>query len=139
MNSRWLQGPGHEAWRLLRGQRAPLTVALLLVLANRLAALALPTASRYIVDEVIGQRRSDLLLPIALLASLALLVESASAFGGTQLGGLAGHRAMAGLRRELHKRVTGLPLSSTDHVASGSLASRVVSDTEQVRFLVGNG
>lgn len=139
MNSRQLQGPWHEARRLLRDQRAPLTAALLLVLANRLAALALPTASRYIVDEVIGRRRSDLLLPIALLAGLALLVESASAFGGTQLGGLAGHRAMAGLRRELHKRVTGLPLSSMDHLASGSLASRVVSDTEQVRFLVGNG
>ena len=94
--------------------RGPLILALLLVVANRLAALALPTASRYVVDEVIGRQRIDRLGLIALLASAALAIETAAAFGAMQLAGVAGQRAIAALRQELQERVVGLPLRRLD-------------------------
>lgn len=139
MSSHLPSGGWHEAQRLLRRHRTPLSATLLLVLANRLAALALPTASRYVVDEVIGRQRADLLAPIALLACAAVAIETSAAFGAVQLAGLVGQRAIAGLRQELHGRMMGLPLSRIDDVHSGALASRVMTDTEQVRYLIGNG
>jgi ABC-type multidrug transport system fused ATPase/permease subunit len=136
-------GTSSATWReargLLRRQRGPLILALLLVVANRLAALALPAASRYVVDEVIGRQRSERLGLIALLACAALAIETAAAFGAMQVAGVAGQRAIAALRQELQARVVGLPLRRLDASNSGALAARVMTDSEQVRFLVGNG
>lgn len=128
-----------EASRLIRRHRGPLMLALLLVVVNRLAALALPTVSRYVVDEVIGRHQIGLLPLIALLACAAVTIEAAAAFGAVQLAGVAGQRAVAGLRQELQKRVVGLPLWRIDDARSGSLAAQVMTDSEQVRYLVGNG
>ncbi len=128
-----------EARRLLHRQRWPLTLALLFVVVNRLAALALPAASRYVVDEVIGRQRSERLGLIALIVCAALAIETAAAFGAMQVAGVAGQRAIAALRQELHARVVGLPLRRLDASSGGVLAARVMTDSEQVRFLVGNG
>ena len=128
-----------EAQALLRSQRGLLLPALALVVGNRLAALALPSASRYVVDEVIGRQRNDQLGLIALLACVAIALEAATAFGAMLLAGVAGQRATAGLRREQQARVTGLPLWRLDELGSGTLAARVMTDSEQLRYLVGNG
>ncbi len=128
-----------EAQRLLRRQRGLLTSALALIVTNRLAALALPTASKYMVDEVIGRQRSDQLGIIGLLACAAIAIEAATAFGAAQLAGVAGQRAIAGLRQEQHARVMGLPLRRLDLLGSGALAARVMADSDQVRYLVGSG
>jgi ABC-type multidrug transport system fused ATPase/permease subunit len=136
-------GTSHPTWPearlLLRRHRGPLMLALLLVVVNRLAALALPTASRYVVDEVIGRHQIGLLPLIALLACAAVAIEATAAFGAVQLAGVAGQRAVAALRQELQKRVVGLPLWRIDDTRSGSLAAQVMTDSEQVRYLVGNG
>ncbi len=133
------QGAWREAHLLLWRHRRPLLTALLLVTANRPAALALPMASRYVVDEVITRRRTELLEIIALLACAAIAIETASGFGAVQLAGVAGQRAVAGLRQDLQRRVVGLPLRLIDDSSSGSLAARVMLDSEQARYLVGNG
>ena len=132
-------GAWHEARRLLRRHRAVLGAALGLVVINRLATLALPAASRYVVDEVIAQHRTDGLWAVALLSCTAVAIEASTGFGAAVLASLAGQRAIAGLRRELHARLLRLPLTRIDDAQTGSLASRVVTDTEQVHFLIGNG
>jgi subfamily B ATP-binding cassette protein MsbA len=137
--SRAAPGAWHEARFLLRRHREQLAAALLLVVANRLAALALPTASRYVVDEVIGRRRVELLEIIVPLARVAIAIETAAGFGSVQLAGVAGQRVVAGLRQDLQRRVVGLPLRHLDVGSSGSLAARVMLDSEQARYLVGNG
>jgi len=136
-------GVRSAAWKeggaLLRRYRGPLVLALLLVLLNRVAALALPFASKYVVDEVVTRQRADLLVPIALAACAAVVLEAATAFGSTRVGGIAGHRAVADLRAELQQRMLGLPLSRIDAGQSGSLAARLVTDSDQIRYLVGTG
>jgi ATP-binding cassette, subfamily B, putative efflux pump len=139
MRSATRQGAWREAHLLFCRNRRPLLAALLLVAANRLAALALPMASRYVVDEVIARRRTELLELIALLAFAAIAIETATGFGAVQLAGVAGQRAVARLRQDLQRRVVGLPLRLIDEGSSGSLAARVTLDSEQARYLVGNG
>lgn len=128
-----------EAGALLRRHRGPLLLALLLVVMNRVAALALPAASKYVVDEVIVGRRPGLLLPVALVVCGAVVVEALTAFGAAQLAGVAGQRAVAEVRRGLQERVLRLPLQRIDTAQSGTLAARVMADSEQVRYLVGTG
>ena len=136
-------GPSSRAWgearALLLRHRRPLLVAAQLVVVNRLAALALPAASKYVVDEVIGRQRSDALWLIGPLACAAVAIEAATAYCATQIAGVAGQRAVAGLRRELQARAVRLPLRLLDASRSGALAARVMTDSEQLRFLVGNG
>lgn len=132
-------GAWFEARRLLRQHRRPLTGALLMVAMNRLAALALPAGSRVVVDEVIGRQRTGLLLPIALVVSLAIAIEAATAFGAAQTAGGAGQRAVAFLRRELAARAIRLPLRDIDDLRGGALAARVITEPEQIRSLVGTG
>ncbi|HEU5169427.1 MAG TPA: ABC transporter ATP-binding protein [Gemmatimonadales bacterium] len=132
-------GAWREARALLRRHRWPLTAALFLVVANRIAALALPAASKYVVDEVIGRQRIGLLVPIALLTCAAVVLEAATAFGAGQVAGLAGHRAIAELRRRLQQRMVGLPLRRLDALQSGALAARLMTDSEQLRYVVGSG
>jgi subfamily B ATP-binding cassette protein MsbA len=114
-------------------------LALGIVAVNRVAALALPAASRYVVDEVIGRQRTDQLAFISLLVCAAVAIEALAAFWATQVAGVAGQRAIAGLRQELQARVIGLPLRRIDASHTGALAARVMADSEQVRYLVGNG
>jgi len=128
-----------EAAALLRRHRGSLVLALLLVLINRVAALALPFASKYVVDEVVTRQRADLLVPIALLACAAVVLEAATAFGSTRVGGIVGQRAVADLRRELQQRMLGLPLSRIDAAESGSQAARLMADSDQIRYVVGTG
>ena len=128
-----------EAQKLIGSQRVLLMPALVLVVVNRLAALALPIASKYVVDDVIGLQQSHRLGLIGLLACAAVAVEAATAFGVMQLAGSAGQRAIAALRREQQARGMGLPLWRIDSLGSGALGARVITDSEQVRYLVGNG
>jgi ATP-binding cassette, subfamily B, putative efflux pump len=51
-----------EAGKLIWTHRYRLAFGLLLLFLNRLLGLALPASSKYLIDEVIGKDREDLLL-----------------------------------------------------------------------------
>ena len=139
MKARAASAAWQETRLLLHRHRRPLACALVLVVVNRVAALALPIASRYVIDDVIGQGRTDLLLPVVLFVFGALALEAATAFGAAQLAGVAGQRAVAELRQGLQERMLGLPLQHIDAGQSGILAARVMTDSDQLRYLVGSG
>jgi subfamily B ATP-binding cassette protein MsbA len=101
--------------------------------------VSLPAASRIVVDEVVGHRRLDLLLPIAILVSLAISLEAVCSFAAAQAAGIAGQSATAQLRCELGSRALRLPMRTLDDVPSATLATRIMTDTDQVRHLVGTG
>ena len=128
-----------EVRRLLLRYRKPLLAALILSAIGRVAALAVPTASRHVVDDVIGLRRTGQLGWIALLAGIAVATEAAAGYAASQIAGVAGQRATADIREELQARVVSLRLRDLESHSGGTLATRILADAEQVRFLVGLG
>ncbi|HEX6864612.1 MAG TPA: hypothetical protein VF414_17410, partial [Thermoanaerobaculia bacterium] len=86
-----------EVRRLLHRERRSIAAALGLVTVSRVAAMGLPSASRYVVDEVIGRQRGDGWGLVALFASVAVSVEAVAGYGAAQLAGVAGQRAVADL------------------------------------------
>ncbi|HXT51239.1 MAG TPA: ABC transporter ATP-binding protein, partial [Thermoanaerobaculia bacterium] len=128
-----------EARDIIWARRGRLALGLLLMVISRLASLVLPASSKYLIDEVLTQRHTELLVPIALASAAATLVQAGTSFALAQLLGVAAQRAITELRRQVHSHVMHLPVSYFDTVKSGELVSRVLNDAEGIRNLVGNG
>jgi ABC-type multidrug transport system fused ATPase/permease subunit len=119
--------------------RGTLALGLSLTLVNRLAGFVLPATSKFLIDDVVGQGRADLLIPLAAAAGLATVVQASTSFAISQVVSLAGQKAITVMRRTVQAKVMRLPVSFFDDTQSGVLISRVMSDAEGVRNLIGTG
>ena len=128
-----------EARELVWQHRYRLGVGLALMLVNRLAGLVLPWSSRYLIDQVVGQRQADLLGVIAFAVGAAAIVQSLSSFGLSQILGVAAQRAITDMRKSLQAFVLRLPIAYFDSTKTGILISRIMTDAEGIRNLVGTG
>jgi ABC-type multidrug transport system fused ATPase/permease subunit len=126
-------------WELVRPRRGLLALGFLLMLMNRVAALVLPYSTRYVIDSVIIQRHAQLLKPLVLAVLAATVVQGITSFSLTQLLSKAAQRLIAELRRKVQAHVGRLPVSFHDSTESGVLVSRIMSDVEGVRNLIGTG
>lgn len=134
-----LESVWREARMLVWQQRKRLLWALLLMMVGRLAGLVLPASSKFLIDDVLGKGERDLLLPLALAAGVATLVQAATGWGLANLLGIAAQKQIAEMRKRLHAHVLRLPTSYFDGSKSGELISRVMTDAEGIRNLVGTG
>jgi len=128
-----------EARTLIWKHRAQLAVGLGIMLVNRLAGLVLPATSKYLIDDVVGKHDARLLVPLALAAGAATLVQAASSFALSQVLGVTAQRAITDMRREVEAHVIRLPIRFFDSTKSGVLISRIMTDAEGIRNLVGTG
>jgi ABC-type multidrug transport system fused ATPase/permease subunit len=128
-----------EARRLIWARRGRLAIGLGLMLISRLAGLVLPATSKYLIDDVIGKRRTELLVPLALAAGAATLVQAVTSFALSQVLGVAAQRAITDMRRRVEAHVARLPVRYFDSTQSGVLISRIMTDAEGIRNLVGSG
>jgi len=128
-----------EARRLIWQHRSRLAIGLTLMMVNRLAGLVLPWSSRYLIDQVVGQRRAELLGVIAAAVGAAAIVQSISSFGLSQILGVAAQRAITDMRKSIQAFVVRLPIAYFDSTKTGILISRIMTDAEGIRNLVGTG
>jgi subfamily B ATP-binding cassette protein MsbA len=128
-----------EARELVWAHRRRLTFGLALMLVSRLAGLVLPASSKWLIDEVIGKNRTDLLLPIALATGAATFVQAVTSFVLSQTLGVAAQRAITDMRKRVQARVMHLPVRYFDSTQTGILVSRIMNDAEGIRNLVGSG
>jgi subfamily B ATP-binding cassette protein MsbA len=128
-----------EARALIWSHRRRLAFGLILMLVNRAAGLVLPATSKWLMDDVIGQQRWELLTTLALAAGAATIVESATSFLLSQVLGVAAQRAITDMRKEVEAHVMRLPIRYFDSTKSGVLISRIMTDAEGIRNLVGTG
>src|SRR6267378_4751598 len=132
-----------DAWRdareLIWSHRYRLALGMLLMVVNRLVGLVLPASSKYLIDDVIIRHRSELLVPLAAAVGAATLVQALSSFALTQILGVAAQRAITEMRKSVQEHVARLPIRYFDSTQTGVLISRIMSDAEGIRNLVGTG
>ena len=92
-----------------------------------------------VIDRVIGQKRPDLLVWIAVAVAGATLVQAVTSFALSQILGVAAQRAITDMRRSVQQYVLRLPTNYYDSTKTGVLISRVMNDAEGIRNLVGTG
>jgi subfamily B ATP-binding cassette protein MsbA len=132
-------GAWEEARGLIWAHRKRLSLGLALMLINRLSGLVLPTTTKYLMDDVISKGNWDLLPKLALAAGLATTVDAVTAFTNSQVLGVAAQRAITEMRKDVEAHVMRLPIRYFDSTKSGVLISRIMSDAEGIRNLVGTG
>ena len=126
-------------WELVRPRRGLLAIGFVLMAINRIAAFVLPSSTRYLIDNVITKRQTYLLKPLVLAVLLATLIQGITSFGLTQLLSKAAQRLITELRQKVQSHVARLSVSFHDSTKSGVLVSRIMSDVEGVRNLIGTG
>jgi ABC-type multidrug transport system fused ATPase/permease subunit len=126
-------------WELVQPRRGLLAVGFILMVVNRVASLVLPGSTRFLIDNVIIKRQAYLLKPLVFAVLLATLIQGITSFSLTQLLSKAAQRLIAELRQKVQAHVGRLPVSFHDSTKSGVLVSRIMSDVEGVRNLIGTG
>jgi subfamily B ATP-binding cassette protein MsbA len=109
------------------------------MIVNRAAGLVLPGSSKYLIDNVIGQNQAELLLPLAAAVGGASLVQAGTSFAMSQVLGVMAQRAITDMRKSVQAHVSRLPVSYFDSTKAGVLISRIMTDAEGIRNLVGTG
>ncbi|MBZ5496318.1 MAG: ABC transporter ATP-binding protein/permease [Acidobacteriia bacterium] len=109
------------------------------MLISRVAGLVLPACSKFLIDDVIIKHRHDLLPLLALAAGAATLIDAATSFALSQVLGVAAQHAITDMRRSVEAHVVRLPVSYFDSTQTGVLISRIMTDAEGIRNLVGTG
>ncbi|MEO8592395.1 MAG: ABC transporter ATP-binding protein [Candidatus Solibacter sp.] len=124
---------------LVRPRRGKLALGFLLMLIGRLCSLVLPGAPKFLVDNVINGGQTHLLNPLVGAVFAATIIQGITSFSLTQLLSKEGQRLIADLRRRVQEHVGRLPVAYYDANKSGALVSRIMSDVEGVRNLIGTG
>ena len=112
---------------------------LVLMAINRAAGLVLPSSAKYLVDNVVGKRQGQLLVPLVLIVIAATAVQGVTSFALTQLLSKAAQRMIADLRRQVQAHIGRLSVAFHDANKTGALVARIMSDVEGLRNLVGTG
>jgi subfamily B ATP-binding cassette protein MsbA len=128
-----------EIWQLIHPRRALLTLGFGLMVINRVSGLVLPASTKYLVDDIIGKRHFQLLYPLVGLVLMATIVQGLTSFALTQTLSKAAQRLITELRRRVQEHIGRLSVSYYDSNKTGTMVSRIMSDVEGVRNLVGTG
>ncbi len=128
-----------DVWALIKPRRGILAAGLALMAVNRISGLVLPASTKYLVDDVIGKRHIHLLTPIVLAVLAATIIQGLTSFTLTQLLSKSAQKMIADLRRQVQAHIGRLSVAFYDANKTGVLVSRIMSDVEGVRNLIGTG
>jgi subfamily B ATP-binding cassette protein MsbA len=124
---------------LARPRRKLLALGFLLMVINKTTSLVLPASTKWLVDNVIGKRQTAMLTPLILAVLAATCIQGVTSYALTQLLSKEGQRLIAQLRRKVQEHIGRLPVAYYDANKTGMLVSRIMSDVEGVRNLLGTG
>ncbi|MBD0401325.1 ABC transporter ATP-binding protein [Flammeovirga sp. EKP202] len=120
-------------------RRKYLFFGLVLIIINRLSGLVLPGASKYLMDDVIVNEDYEQLKLLVTVVISSIFIQAFSSFLLTKVLSIEAQRLISELRAKVQKHIISLPISFFDNTKSGVLVSRIMSDVEGVRNLVGTG
>ncbi len=120
-------------------RRKIFALGFLLMVINRLCAFVLPLSTKPLIDRVINHNQLQLLTPLVSAVLGATLIQGITSFSLTQLLSKSAQRLISELRQKVQRHIGLLSVSYYDANKSGALVSRIMSDVEGVRNLVGTG
>ncbi|TDQ19520.1 subfamily B ATP-binding cassette protein MsbA [Algoriphagus boseongensis] len=120
-------------------RRNHLFLGLFLIIISRLASLILPGASKYLVDDVIPSNDLNMLKWLIFAVVASIVVQSVTSYALTQILSVEAQNLISKLRSQVQSHIIKLPIRFFDNAKTGELVSRIMTDVEGVRNLVGTG
>ncbi len=139
LNAQRLRAVAPAVWDLMRPRRGLLALGFVLMVINRVSGLVLPYSTKFLIDGVITKHHVQLLRPLVLTVLAATVIQGITSFSLTQLLSKAAQRLIAELRQKVQTHISRLPVSFYDSNKTGTLVSRIMTDVEGVRNLLGTG
>jgi ABC-type multidrug transport system fused ATPase/permease subunit len=130
LTAKRLRAVAPVVWELMRPRKKLLALGFLLMAIY---------STRYLIDSVIAKHHVELLKPIVLTVLGATIIQGITSFSLTQLLSKAAQRLIAELREKVQRHISRLPVSFYDANKTGNLVSRIMSDVDGVRYLLGTG
>src|SRR5881409_2948313 len=128
-----------DLWELIWPRRNLFLLGLILTFINRAASLVLPGSTKFLIDDVVQKHRQDLLIPIAAAVAGAILIQALTSYTLIRLLSTSAQRLIAEMRIKVQQHVGRLPVRYYDSNKTGALVSRIMSDVDGVRNLIGTG
>lgn len=120
-------------------RRKTVFIGLILIVISRAAGLVPPWATQPFIDDILSKKDLEPLPQLLLLVTGAILIQAVTSFLLTKLLSVEAQHLISVLRSKVQKHLLTLPTSFFDNQKSGALVSRVMTDVEGVRNLVGTG
>lgn len=130
---------GHVFKTIVLPRWKAIALGLILIIISRIAGLVLPLSSKYLVDDVITNSDMEMLKWLLLAVVVAVTIQAITSFLLTQILSVEAQHLISVLRARVQKQILRLPVRFFDNEKSGALVSRIMTDVEGVRNLVGTG
>lgn len=114
-------------------------IGLILIVISRLANLVLPYASKILIDDIIPKGDMGELKTLLVIVVSAVVVQAITSFSLTRILSVEAQHLIAQLRAKVQRHIIQLPIRFFDNTKTGELVSRIMTDVEGVRNLVGTG
>jgi ABC-type multidrug transport system fused ATPase/permease subunit len=128
-----------EIWKLVRPHRWLLVGSILLMIVDRVCSLAMPIASRYLVNDVMYRRQLDKLPLILGAVAIATVAHGLITYILNRQLYTAGQGLIAELRMRVQRHIGRMPVSFYDENRTGTLVARIMTDVEGIRNFMGDG
>ena len=128
-----------EVWELMRPRRGLLAIGFVLMVINRVSGFVLPASTKFLIDDVINKHHLAGLYRLVEIVLAATVIQGITSFALTQLLSKAAQRLITELRQKVQTHISRLPVSFYDANKTGTLVSRIMTDVEGVRNLLGTG
>ena len=125
--------------RFIWPRRKNVLIGLVLIVISRAAGMVLPGSTKYLMDDVVANHDIGMLKVLLIAVVVSLIVQSITSYALTQLLSVEAQLLISQLRTQVQRKILSLPLGFFDNTKSGALVSRIMSDVEGVRNLVGTG
>ncbi|MGB6151022.1 MAG: ABC transporter ATP-binding protein [Pricia sp.] len=114
-------------------------MGLALIVVSKAASFVAPLSLKYLMDDIIPNKDIDFLKLLVGAVALAILVQAVTSFLLTKILSVQAQFLISELRAQVQKKVLSLPIRFFDNAKSGALVSRIMTDVEGVRNLIGTG
>lgn len=114
-------------------------IGIILIIISRLSSLVLPGASKYLIDDVIVNKDYETLTLLLWVVGVSILVQAISSYLLTRILSVEAQFLISKLRAKVQRKILSLPIRYFDNNKSGALVSRIMTDVEGVRNLIGTG
>lgn len=128
-----------EVRALMWAHRGPVGIGMVLMIVSRASGFVLPYSTKYLLDEVLPNKDVRLLGLIALAGLAATIIQALTGYALSQVVSVAAQEAIARLRQDIQGHLIRMPVRYFDSTKAGELVSRVMSDPEGIRNLIGTG
>jgi len=114
-------------------------LGLFLIVISKAASFVAPLSLKYLMDDIIPDKDIDFLKLLVAAVAIAIFVQAVTSFLLTKILSVQAQYLISELRAQVQKKVLSLPIRFFDNVKSGALVSRIMTDVEGVRNLIGTG